>query len=266
MLVAHFRHYQAMVTLWQLNPRFPVVWQTPSTLQIGVSPARVILENIPDAALPLIDALVKGISNSGAAMLATRAGLHGDYLDSLMVRLTPVMAADETSPPTAIHVGGALRHQAYFTQVLANLGHPISPVEPDTDDLEGEIVLLANFVLSPSLYQRWLRQDRVHTAVIFSDQSITVGPRVIPGQTACLHCLFEWAQAAQPASAALASQLWGRISATDTAQLASLAAWGLRELLINPSPGAIITIDALSGSTTHSLAAPSPECSCWGFG
>ena len=255
-----------MANLWQLNPRFPVVWQTPSTLQIGVSPAQVILENVPDATLPLIDALVKGISDTGAAMLATHAGLHGDYLDCLMAELKPVMAADEATPPTPIHIGGALRHHAYFTHVLANLGHPISPITPETDDLEGEIVLVANFVLSPQLYQRWLRQDRVHTPVIFSDQSITVGPRVIPGQTACLHCLFEWALAAQPASAAVASQLWGRISATDTVELASLAAWGLRELLINPSPGAIITIDALSGATSHSLAQPSPECSCWGFG
>ena len=60
-----------MLPLFQLNPRYPRVWQSPTTLQIGINPPKVILDNVPDQALALLHALESAIPRTAAQVIAS---------------------------------------------------------------------------------------------------------------------------------------------------------------------------------------------------
>ena len=49
-------------------------------------------------------------------------------------------------------------------------------------------VILANDVVDPNSYQRWLARDIPHFAICFDEEGVEVSPLVIPGKTACLGC------------------------------------------------------------------------------
>ena len=251
-----------MLPLFQLNPRYPRVWQSPTTLQIGINPPKVILDNVPDQALALLHALESAIPRTAAQVIAGEAGLPRTQMDTLLAALAPVMEPSPEAPAAPMSLGGALVHLPHLEHALAMLGHRVTRLGAKDEVAEGEVVLASNFVLEPQLYRHWLRQDRCHTPVIFSDQCVTIGPRVIPGVTACLHCLWEDQCQREPATPAIASQLWGRISASDTAVIASHTAWWIQDLLTRSHQGEVITLNALTREVTYTQVEPSERCSC----
>ncbi len=49
-------------------------------------------------------------------------------------------------------------------------------------------VLIANDVVHPSNYQRWLSRDVPHIAICFDEEGVEVSPLIIPGRTPCIGC------------------------------------------------------------------------------
>lgn len=49
-------------------------------------------------------------------------------------------------------------------------------------------IIIANDVVDPSSYQRWLSRDIPHIAICFDEDGVEVSPLVVPGRTACLGC------------------------------------------------------------------------------
>lgn len=49
-------------------------------------------------------------------------------------------------------------------------------------------VLIANDVVDPSSYQRWLSRDVPHIAICFDEEGVEVSPLIIPGRTPCIGC------------------------------------------------------------------------------
>ncbi len=55
----------------KLDPRFPLVWRTPSSLQLGVDPAVVTLHDVSETTERLLAALVAGVGLLLLALSAT---------------------------------------------------------------------------------------------------------------------------------------------------------------------------------------------------
>ena len=49
----------------RLDPRRPIVWRTPHSLQIGVDPVLAVLDDVSEGDARLIDALAVGVPRSG---------------------------------------------------------------------------------------------------------------------------------------------------------------------------------------------------------
>lgn len=262
----------------QLDPRLPLVWRSPQSLQFGVDRPPVILDEVTSAEERMIAALVAGVTRPGLAVVAERAGASGGDVDALLDRLSPALrSADDHGLPVSradVVVSGdsltAVRVRTTLAAAgLAELAPPSdrrrSPAGPAHPSLA---VVVAHFVVDPVDQGRWLRRDVPHLPVVLGDTGARIGPFVEPGIGPCLHCLERHRTDADAAWPAIASQLWGRVSPAESAVLAiEVAAIAVRlvtrRLADGPSAAAVsIALDAETGGRVSREWHPHPECGC----
>jgi len=223
----------------------PLVWRSPTGIQLGAARPLAVLDDVTPAHERLLAALTAGISETGFAMMARAAGADADRL---LDRIAP--ALEPPIPPAtrvAVYGDGELAEE-----LVRQLGRSPDP----------ELVLLVGaWVLAPAEHGPWLRRDVPHLPVVVGDR-ITVGPLVIPGETACLHCVGLARRDADPAWPAIATQLHGRPApALSRTAVAEAAAFVARHL--GPeAPGTSWELDPRDGSISVARWERHPECSC----
>jgi len=243
----------------RLDPRRPIVWRTPHSLQIGVDPVLAQLDDVSDGHVRLIDALSVGVTRSGLAMLAEQAGVPAPHVDELLAGLdaallSPVTAdvrapsaltsksvlptkpeksmAARPAPRATIAVVGSGIGATRVAAVLSEAGLAATLVRPGLTESTALVrgrrataaVLVSAHVIDPREHCRWLRSDVPHVPVVFGEAAVTVGPLVEVGTTACLACVEQRRTRDDPARPAIASQLWGTAAAAESAGLATEAA------------------------------------------
>jgi hypothetical protein len=225
--------------VYRLPEHLPVVWTSATSIQVGIDPPRARVEDIPDNATPLLHALSQGTPASGLAMLARVHKVSSDWVEHLVASLEPALA---TAPPVA-----PLRLEVWSTSeaitglsALARLsGVEVSVPEAITDHTAptaDTVVLVADYLVHPRWADRLLRENVRHCPVVFSDQTITVGPVVTPGETPCLTCLELQRREDMVGWLEVSSQLWGKHSPLHTPYNVSVA-WAL--LLLTLAPGGV---------------------------
>ena len=264
-------HYLGMPSrVFHLNPLLPLVWQNPDTLQIGINPPVVVLSHVPDDVLLLMHHLGRGVSESGLAMFAKAQGVSPERTQALLKDLAPALGRPVASVVTPFVLDGPSDLATQATRVLSGLGHSVVDAANDDDTPEstapGEVLVFGHFVPHPHSFHRWLRIDRPHTPVVFSDQTITVGPRIVPGHTRCMSCALTTPGQSPRVSAALASQLWGRVAPSATPEGIRLATWHARSLTVDHSPYRQIVISDARATTRDIDEATLPQCECLGSG
>ena len=256
--------------VFHLNPSLPLVWQNPHTLQIGINPPVVVLSPVPDDLLLLLHHLGSGVSDSGLAMYAKSQGVSPERTQALLADLAPALGRPNLSVAQPFVLDGPGDLVGHASRVLVGVGHSVvSAAQDDSSalhDVPGEVIVFGHFVPHPRSFHRWLRVDRPHTPVVFSDQAITVGPRIVPGTTRCLRCALATPGQSPPVSAALSGQLWGRRAPCATPEAIRLATWHARTLAVDNSTHQQITISD-TGATTRALHDSGvPQCECLGAG
>jgi hypothetical protein len=219
-----------------LNPRFPLVWRSPTSLQLGVAQPVVILTDVSVAAERMLAALAVGVSEPGLMMIGRSAGAEVAEVDALIARLAPALtpAAPEAAPPTVLVVGSGLTGPSLMldqlTAVLAGnniqvrIAHDAATVlvhdaagAPGSEISCDLAIAIGHYVLAPTLRGVWLRRDIPHLPVIFSDTRVELGPIIEPGYGPCLYCIERHRIDADEAWPAISSQLWGRRSLLESA-------------------------------------------------
>lgn len=212
----------------RLDARLPIVWRTPTSLQIGVDPVRALLADVSDGDAQLIDALTIGVTRAGLDMLAERAGVAPARVDEVLAELALALRVPHSvsfAPPLAVigHGIGAERVAA----VLREAGHPVTvTVTSEQSDTRPPMaaVLVSGHVFDPFEHQRWLRRDVPHLPIVFSESGATIGPLVMPGISACLTCIEQQRTAVDSAWPALAAQLWRAAAAAESSALGTESA------------------------------------------
>lgn len=269
--------------LLRLDPRLPLVWRSPSSLQLGVDAPRVVLDDVTGPQERLIAALVTGVSRSGLDVIAHAAGAAPAETEQLLGTLRPALARRPSRAPalarrptrapagsdvviagrgpTADLLAGALR-SAGLTVIAAGVDRGTAVRDADL------AIVVAHFVVDPDYSGMWLRRDRVHLPIVLGDSSARIGPFVEPGIGPCLYCLERRRTDEDAAWPAIASQLWGRRSTLDSALVAGeVAARAARLVLARLDRGragaaASVTLDASTGLTTTRTWQRHPECGC----
>ncbi len=267
----------------RLDPRPPLVWRSPTSLQIGVDPVRAVLPHVDDGVVRVIGALGTGVTRDGLEVVADRAGVAPARVDELLDALAPALV-EPNQPPAPSHspivVTGAGTGASRIAAVLAESGRTVRSGVTAARALpraspRAIALLVTQHVVGPREHHRWLRRDTPHLPVIFSEHGVVVGPLVVPGVTACLGCVSLHRTDDDPAWPAISTQLWGRSAAAESPLLATRAALEVIDLLeqhdadteagggASAAKGAVsIRIDAFSGERKESRTTPHPRCGC----
>lgn len=262
----------------KLDPRYRLLWRSPTSLQFGVDSPPVVLSELNSADDRMIAALVGGVSRSGLSMIGTDAGAQESEVAKLLEAVSPVLlpAADAVSLPRRIAVSGGGRTADGIASILSECGIAVQRGECVSDTAAARLdfaIIVAQFVIEPELHGAWLRHDVPHLAVVFGDTRVRIGPVVEPGTTPCLYCLERWATDADPARPAIASQLWGERSPAETALVASevvalVTRYTVSRLGGHPQenatlvPATSLELAVATGLITERVWHPHPECAC----
>lgn len=255
----------------KLDPRWPVVWRTPQSAQVGVDPPKAILDNLTVTQERMLSALILGISKSGMTLLKEESPGERDlFLDALAPALaTPGPLA--SIPVVALSGRGPLI--PVLTQLLGHSSVQVLLAEDDSslqDTTPGLAVVVGTWVLAPDIQSHWLRRDIPHLPITFSDTGVTVGPLIDPGVGPCLRCIDLHRTDADPAWPAIASQLTGMTGGADRPVLIAEAATAAFRVIMAWAGGSApdyvsLHIDDQTGERAHTPWQPHPRCGCGGI-
>jgi|GEM_PF-227826 len=271
-----------------LDPRYPLVWRTPTCLQIGVDNPPVTLRSVTLGHERMLAALTVGLTPEGLALVGTESGLTLHEVEEFRENIHPALDFRQASPcarvalagvgPTVDRLGWRLAEAEIETHATGQRPHeavlPISNTTSDSGSADFAVIV-GHFVLDPEFRSVWLRRDVPHLPIVYSDTSVTIGPIIEPGHGPCLFCLELHHRDADSAWPALAVQLLGSRSTTETPFLASEVATLATRMILNrlrsssPSTetGAALslTLNATTGAQTRNEHSRHPDCACAGI-
>jgi hypothetical protein len=243
----------------KLDPRYPILWRSPSSVQVG-SEGVAILEEVSDGDARLLAALAAGVSESGYSMMARSAGVSSERADDILSLLSE--ALERPTPPLPMRA--AVLGDSELGRAIAGL-LAASGALCDAADA-GLVVLVGDGVLAPADHTPWLSRDVPHVAVLAAETSVTVGPFVEPGSGPCLYCVHLARADDDEAWPALATQLLGRpatqldpLARTEVASF--VARTVLRRLEGAPGDGTSWRLDGRGGVSARTWARH-PDCRC----
>jgi hypothetical protein len=249
--------------LFTIDKSLPIVWANPDTLHIGFDPPQVILSNVTDDLLLLLHHLGAGTSESGLSMFAKDSGVSPERLADLLEQLAPVLGKTPARVWPNYVLDGPDDLSEPAAHALVSIGHSV--LRDTTASNEAEVLILAHFVPEPLHFHSWLRRDRAHTPIIFTDQAITIGPRISPGATACLHCELTSDPHLPWSNVALVSQVWRRRAPTATPANVTLASWHASTMVATPGGRYQLRITPATGVSERREIPDQAGCGCLGL-
>jgi len=262
----------SLAMVLKLDPRYPLVWRDPFSLQVGVSAPVAVLRDVSAATERMVSALVAGISESGLYMTGQAAGATTAEVDRLLATIRPALVA-QTTPRAApiVLIAGEGPTVDRVADALASSGIRVK-IAADVRAAAGEdcafAIIVAQFVVPPDLHGTWLRRDIPHLPVVVSDTEVVIGPIVEPGSGPCLYCLQRYRTDADRSWPAIATQLHGRRTGTETALVASEAAAvasraTLERLTVGPAhEHRSQSLEIATGAVRSTYWNAHPECGC----
>ncbi len=277
-----------------LDPRYPLVWRTPDSLQLGVDEPPVVLESVTLGHERMLSALSIGLTPAGLTLIGTESGLTVAQVEDFHRRVQPALIERRERPRArvaitgigtgigagiGIGIGAHARADASPSPTIDRLvwrleeaglephlidRHPVAG-KPDANKPDAGTalhsvgatdfaIIVAHYVLDPEVRGMWLRRDIPHLPIVFGDTSVTIGPMIEPGIGPCLYCLELHHKHADPAWPALASQLLRMRSTAETPFLASEVATIATRLILTR----LLATDRAAPPVTASAPAPAP--------
>lgn len=260
--------------MYRLSPNLPLVWTSATSIQVGIDPPRARVDDIPDSAAPLLHALAEGTPASGLAMLARVHQVSDDWVSHLVESLRPALATPRPARPIRLEAWSTSQAIHGLSALAKVSGVEMAVPETITNDrvpIADTAVLVADYLVHPRWADQLARENVPHISILFSDQTLSVGPVVTPGTTPCLVCVELHRRDEMVGWLEVSSQLWGKTSPLHTPTNTAMA-WALLLLFLSPggvggsSPGftrAAYLPD--EGKVSWESVDFHPRCSCRGI-
>jgi bacteriocin biosynthesis cyclodehydratase domain-containing protein len=263
----------------RIDPRLPLLWRTPSEIQVGFASPRAVLADLTPAEEYVVSALHSGVSDVSLRALGKQRGMSDAQLSHLLARIAPALEPPGRAslPNVAVEGGGLgaarIAHtltEACFTVVGATelLGHANRQRGSSTEHADAThsiSIVVATMVLAPDRCGRWLRRGVRHLPVVWLDTEVHVGPLIDPGRTACWHCIELARCDVDSSRRALVTQVAGRPAAAETNRTTQEVALRVARWLDGsdaPAPGTALILQVSSGRWRPMATTPHAACSC----
>jgi hypothetical protein len=200
----------------RLDPAFPPLWRSATTLQFGAEAVAVLRDPSPWQ-LRLIGELERGVPETALDPLAIAFGAPEnaaeDFVRDIGRALSPSSAplrvalqSDERFPRDRL---------ALVTESLTLAGADVRlstwyGAPDEAIDAQETVIVLAHHVVEPRRVAALMSADIAHVPLVLGGAGAEIGPYVLPGQTPCLSCISAARCDADPAWPHLAAQLIGR--------------------------------------------------------
>jgi len=211
----------------ELDPALPVLWRDARSVQVGVRPAVVVLDDPARWQLLLLEALESGIPAGRIAGVASALGAAADEAAAFVTTLGPALREVAAPREISLVTSDRVPHDAVLGVFdgLRDAGFRAVRRTAVEAASGGAAVLLSREVMPPHLAREVMSADVPHLPIALGARRASVGPFVLPGETACLSCLWEHEKSRDPAWPMIATQLASRgASAEPTRTLGALAA------------------------------------------
>ncbi len=256
----------------KLDPRWPLAWRSPTSLQLGIDPPIVILDNVTETQERVLSALAVGVSDAGLGIVSR--GRLDETHELLALIAGAMLVPPVTREPVLVAISGTGALVTELGRALGGSGvHTViaARAEDLIDHGADLAVAIGHFVLPANVHSLWLRRDVPHLPVVFSDTGVQIGPVVEPGVGPCLRCLELHRRDTDPAWPAVAAQVLGRGGSAESALLVIEGAAAAARLVLgrieSGAAGASVSlrIDALTGERTWREWVAHPDCGCLGI-
>ncbi|ROQ38425.1 bacteriocin biosynthesis cyclodehydratase domain-containing protein [Frondihabitans sp. PhB188] len=259
----------------RFDPRLPLVWRDPQTLQIGVDRPRVVVADLTARDERIVAAIASGHGRAGTAVLAQQIGCLEREVIELLEQLAPALVTTRAVPAPIVELAGAGDVADDVAEVLGECGLEVRRRSGDLGEgwpVPALGIAIGDHVHDPVVSGAWLRRDIPHLQVVVGDSLCRVGPVVVPGETACAHCLDLFRAEVDDRWGVIAAQLWGRRGTAPGPVLrrelsSKIARRVLAEVGDGDGPPEVDRADLEmveldTGRVTRSTSRPHPACGC----
>lgn len=258
----------------RLDPAYPPLWRSATTLQFGVEGVARIDEPRPWE-LRMIRELEHGVPDAAldaaAIALGAREGDGEEFVRRIARALIPpaasepvriVLQAPESFPAARVAtVATALGAAGLSVTQTTWFGAPGETLESDAP-----VVVLAHHLVHPHRAAALMARDVPHAPLILTGTGAEIGPFIRPGRTACLACIAAHRRDADPAWPHLAAQLIGRaapvVSDALTAEAAFVTARLVIEAMRSPHLARCHSLTVRADSLHRPMRAHRPHAAC----
>lgn len=261
--------------MYKLNPELPLVWRTPTSLQIGIDHPRAELPQIYPAEERFITALRAGFGDVSLTAIASACGLTSQECRGLLAALSPALIPTEQKQSWRIALDGSGPFLDSLGLLLIRTGHRVVRASASVAGKSDLAIVVGDYALQPHRPSAWLSRDVLHVPVVFSDESVRIGPMLGTKPTAensaeafpCEQCIELAHRDLDECWVAMASQLAGTPAPSQTPLLITEVVALLTRWVNSPESHPItsntaIRIDAASGVTEILTFALHPDCAC----
>ena len=261
--------------MYKISSDLPLVWRTPTSLQIGIDQPRVVIPKIYPAEERLLTALRAGISDASLPAVAEECGLTPAETSAFMSALAPAFTTQPPLPSWRIALDGAGPLLDTLGLLLIAAGHRVSRASAAVAGKTDLAVVVGEYALDPHRPGGWLSRDIPHLPVVFSDESVRIGPllgsRVSNDSDLehfpCEQCIELTHRDQDECWVAMMSQLVSTPAMSQTAlvnaEISALIARWIQSSTPHPiTHNTAVVIDARTGEKKEVTFALHPDCAC----
>ena len=261
--------------MYKISSELPLVWRTPTSLQIGIDHPRVVIAKIYPAEERLLSALRAGISDASLPAVAEECGLTPAETSAFMSALAPAFETKPPSPNWRIALDGTGPLVDTLGLLLIAAGHRVIRARAAVAGKTDLAIIVGDFALEPHRPGGWLSRDIPHLPVVFSDESVRIGPllgsRVGNDSDLehfpCKQCIELTHRDQDECWVAMMSQLVNTPAQSQTplvnAEISALIArWIQSPASHSITHNTAVIIDARTGEKEEITFALHPDCAC----
>jgi len=252
----------------KLNPTFPLVWRSPTSIQIGIDRPLAITESLTLGQERFLSALRTGIPEHSLKAIAKECSLNPAELQSTLALFSEACQPETRPPRRRICLDGNHGQINSMGEIFSRLGHNVVLGSGLSEPRADIVFLIADFVQPLHRSGDWHRRNTPHIPVTFGDTIIEIGPIVGLEDTApCAMCIALSKIDKDSAWPVMATQLSGMFSALPTPLVVHefttlLARWITHPETLGISGSQSVVIDVATGKRKLRTFSVHAECAC----